>query len=101
VATITTPDFVNFSLQVSTVGISEAGVLALTPPTISSTGVLTGSGFRIQFSGPIGQDYTIQASTNLTIWTNISSGTISSSPVTFTDSAATNSPKRFYRIIVP
>ncbi len=103
---IPTSDFVNYYTVVGTnVAISTNGVLALqpTPPVIvsGSTTYSGTGGFQLQFSAATNQNYTIQASTNLTTWTNISSGIISTSPMTFVDPTATNFGMRFYRVVLP
>ncbi len=100
---ITTPDFSNFTVVNTNVAISASGVLALlpTPPVILPGSGYSSSGFQMQFSAATNQNYTIQGSTNLTTWTNISSGTVSSSPVTFIDPTATNYNTQFYRVVLP
>jgi autotransporter-associated beta strand protein len=76
----------------------------LSPPTISSFGPLTGTSFPLTFSGPSGQSYQVLTSTNvalpLTNWTALTSGTFGASPVTYTDTSATNK-QQFYRIQSP
>jgi len=43
----------------------------------------------------------IQVSSNLTSWTTLTNFVGTNSTVTFRDAAATNSPRRFYRAVVP
>jgi autotransporter-associated beta strand protein len=78
------------------------------PPQFNGTPVVQGDGsFRLTFSGPSGFGYRIWASTNVALtpvpatWSVLSSGTFGTSPVTFTDSHATNYSARFYEITIP
>jgi autotransporter-associated beta strand protein len=93
------PDLVNY-----TVSVQYTAATTVTPPTLSAFGPLTGSSFPLRFSGPDGQTYKILSTTNialpLTSWSILGSGTFSGSPVTFTDTSATNA-QRFYRITSP
>jgi len=43
----------------------------------------------------------IQVSTNLTGWTTLTNFVGTNSTITFRDPAATNSPHRFYRAVIP
>jgi fibronectin-binding autotransporter adhesin len=60
--------------------------------------------FQFTIAGPIGTNYSVRFSTNVTApvatWQVLSSGTISTSPFTVNDNAATNA-ERFYRISMP
>ncbi len=64
--------------------------------------VLRAPNGQAQFSvvGGNQRSYLIQASTNLTQWTSISTNTTSSGLINFFDSNASNYPIRFYRAIV-
>jgi autotransporter-associated beta strand protein len=74
------------------------------PPTIISSGPLTGTSFPLTFSGPSGQSYQVLSSTNVVLplasWTVRTTGTFGTSPVTYTDPSATNATQ-FYRIKSP
>jgi hypothetical protein len=59
---------------------------------------LTNGGFRIAVFGQIGQDYTLQASTNLLNWVSLFTFTCTNSPTYVVDAAADNYPQRFYRV---
>jgi len=48
-----------------------------------------------------GMTYHLLASSNLINWSSILTSTPSADPATFVDPAATNFPKRFYRLIKP
>jgi len=77
---------------------------ALTPPTLSGCGPLSAGSFPLTFNGPSGQGYHVLCSSNVALpiaqWGILTSGTFAGSPVTYTDSSATNSP-RFYRVVSP
>ena len=79
---------------------SAEATLTVIPPSFGSAG-MTPHGFTLQLSVPAGQTYVILASTNLQDWTpiytNVSALTGS---IVFTDPAATNCDKRFYRAMV-
>jgi hypothetical protein len=59
--------------------------------------MLTNGQVQLLFSAVPGQDYVIQASTNLTDWIPISVLTASNGPLPFLDPNATNFACRFYR----
>jgi hypothetical protein len=78
-----------------------AGDLDVAPVFASSGQVVAGGAFELQFSGLNGSGYTVRASTNLTSWTTIATGTFDGNPVTFTDTNAVSHPDQFYRVSVP
>ena len=85
-------------------GVVSVVSAALTPPTLSGYGPLTGTSFPLTFSGPSGQTYQVLSSTNVALplasWSVLSSGTFGASPVNYTDTSATN-VTRFYRVKSP
>ena len=78
--------------------------MVLTPPTLSGFGPLSGTSFPLTFSGPSGQTYQVLSSTNVALplpsWSVLDRGTFGASPVTYTDTSATNATQ-FYRIQSP
>jgi VCBS repeat-containing protein len=58
---------------------------------------MTANGFELKLSGPPTSTYIIEASTNLTDWTPISTNSGLTGSVVFTDTEATNFSQRFYR----
>lgn len=50
--------------------------------------------------GAAGYTYTVQASTNLSVWTTLLTTNPPVLPFTWTDSVATNHPTRFYRVTI-
>jgi hypothetical protein len=80
---------------------------AVTSPTLSGFGPLSGTSFPLTFSGPSGQSYQVLSSTNvarpLAGWTVLKSGTFGVGGPTstnYTDTGATNK-QQFYRIQSP
>jgi hypothetical protein len=55
--------------------------------------------FNLQLSK--GLNGHIQVSTNLTSWTTLTNFVGTNSTISFRDPAATNSPRRFYRAVIP
>jgi len=60
--------------------------------------MVTNGQISFQISGAAGPDYTIQASTNLSLWTNLSTITPSAPPFSWTDTNAPVPAQRFYRV---
>jgi hypothetical protein len=101
ISILTTPDFSTFTVTTTNTSISAAGVLGLrSAPAILLAGNHDSNGqFQLQFSAATNLPYAIQASTDLVTWTSISSGTTSTSPMTFVDPNATNHSE-FYRVVL-
>lgn len=81
--------------------ISSAATLTLQPPpvlSVSGAGVTT-TGFSFQFSVPVGHTFVVLASGDLRSWTSIRTNVAVSGTSTFVDTAATNYPQRFYRVV--
>jgi hypothetical protein len=80
-------------------------VIAEQPPQFHTLALLPDHNFQFTFSARDGAHYTLWASTNVAQpfaeWTDLGSGTMGASPLTFDDLDATNYPQRFYRITVP
>jgi beta-glucanase (GH16 family) len=70
-----------------------------TAPQLGSP-LVTDNQFQFQISGASGVTYTVQASTNLVAWANLFSTNASVTPFIWTDSAATNFPQQFYRVLL-
>jgi|GEM_PF-1528213 len=83
---------------------SDAGWLdqvAFTPTPITlNAPKMTGSGsFVFTANGTAGQQLVLQSSTNLTQWMPLSTNTIISGGINFTDTLATNYVNQFYRVM--
>lgn len=74
-------------------------------PTFHSPASLTSSGFTAQITLTLGQNYRVQATTNLggnpVPWIDLTNFAASATNYRFLDRAATNLPRRFYRVISP
>jgi len=69
---------------------------AILPPFI----VTTNGPLSFTLVGPIGSNALIQASTDLQAWTPLLTNSLTRGSVNFTDSLATNFPRRFYRALL-
>jgi hypothetical protein len=61
----------------------------------------TTNGLSLMLQGPLGSNYIIQASTDLVNWQAITNFVPTTSPFYFSDPAATNYNRRFYRGVMP
>lgn len=84
------------------------GLLATNGPALPSfagPALLTSTGFLAQISLTLGQNYRVQATTNLgaapVVWVDLTNFTASATNHAFLDRAATNFPRRFYRVVSP
>jgi hypothetical protein len=69
-------------------------------PLVMSGLAMVGGQFEFQVTGAIGWNYTVQASTNLTAWTNVLTTNPAALPFNWMDAGATNLPRRFYRVLL-
>ena len=94
----TTGDTSEFSLDVIATN-GPAAPMFLAPITMTSTG------FTAKISLTLGQNYRVQAATNLganpIAWTDLTNFTASATNFIFLDRSATNFPRRFYRAVSP
>ncbi len=68
---------------------------------LSSPGQIQTQGFNLSIAGEQGRNYRLQASTNLTLWIDLTSFTGGGSPFPYLDGGATSRNRRFYRVISP
>ena len=61
---------------------------------------LADGSFQLRFSGPNGQPFAIEASSNLRDWTKLTTNTFANPYSQFIDSSASGVPARFYRVIL-
>src|SRR5665213_1077179 len=80
--------------NIATVAINVVNTNA---PLSFDSGAMTATGFELKLSGPMVPSYIIEASTNLTDWTPISTNSGLTGNVVFTDIEATNFSQRYYR----
>ena len=70
--------------------------------TLGSPRFLVNRQFQFTITGGApGQSYAVLASTNLLNWMTLTNGSITDSPFSFSDPAATNYPRRYYRLTAP
>jgi len=70
--------------------------------TLGSPRFLVNRQFQFTITGgATGQSYAVLASTNLLNWMTLTNGSITDSPFSFSDPAATNYPRRYYRLTAP
>ena len=68
---------------------------------LSSPGQIQAQGFNLSVAVEPGRNYRLQASTNLTLWIDLTSFTGGGSPFQYLDSGATTLNRRFYRVVSP
>ncbi len=107
--TITVTNF--GTLMIGSIMQSESGsdfsghVFLETAPTNTTTNTigvpkrLPNGEFTMVFFGVVGSNYAFQSSIDLINWSSVSNLTCTNSPVIVTDTAATNLPNCFYRIV--
>jgi uncharacterized repeat protein (TIGR01451 family) len=75
-------------------------VVGVAPPQLTNTVVNFNGTFQLTVNGQSGQEYIVQASTNLINWVSVYTNPPPFvSPFTFTDSNTTTYPDRFYRVV--
>ncbi|MGD1083689.1 MAG: autotransporter-associated beta strand repeat-containing protein [Verrucomicrobiota bacterium] len=85
----------------------SAGTLAVVPApaTITSYSELANGRFSLTFTGALGANYTVYATTNLSwplsSWTVLTNGSFTAAPVNYQDTNSTNYPERFYHVALP
>jgi hypothetical protein len=82
-------------------------VIIPSQPTFDTQIQMSGGNVQFSFSGTLGADYRVWATTNIALtpivdtWSLVGSGTFGASPVPFIDTQATNYLQRFYIITSP
>jgi hypothetical protein len=71
------------------------------PPSLAPPQILLGGSAQLALSGSVGLSYTLQASTNLTDWTRLTTLVATNANMTVVDAASTNFNRRFYRVVMP
>jgi uncharacterized repeat protein (TIGR03806 family) len=84
----------NFNNSVATTALFNVQPLYFT-----SMGFLPNQQFQLGFAGAVGGSYVLQATTNFTTWTPISTNTAVTNLFNLLDPNATNFPFRFYRVL--
>jgi PKD repeat protein len=76
-----------------------AVTVVASPPQLGSL-LMASNRFQFQITGATGVTYTVQASTNLTTWTNVFTTNPAALPFIWSDFGMTNFPRRFYRVLL-
>jgi hypothetical protein len=77
-----------------------AGALFLVQPVnFTTAGFLANGQFELGFTGAVGSNYVLQASTNLINWTPLSTNLALTNFFNLLDPNATNFPSRYYRVL--
>jgi hypothetical protein len=77
--------------------VAASALFLVQPPYFTSAG-FTSNGVVLGFFGWAGSNYVLQATTNFSTWTSISTNTAVTNPFQLIDPNATNFPYRFYRV---
>jgi len=82
-------------------GVLAAGGLTITAPVRLGAIVRADDGkVQFQLTGAVGQSYIVQGSVDLAQWSNLSTNIATGAVVSFTDTAAVNFSRRFYRVLL-
>ena len=79
-------------------GLTSGTVQVAPSPGFTSLRLLPGGGLQLVLSGPQGQSFLLQASTNLMDWVTLSTNVMGSAPQPVVDTAAPAEKCRFYRL---
>ena len=78
--------------------VAVSALFLVQPPYFTSANFLPNNQFQIGFYGNPGSNYVLEATTNLSNWTPISTNAAPTTPFNMIDPGATNFPYRFYRV---
>jgi hypothetical protein len=79
--------------------IAANALFLVQPLYFTGAGLLTNHQLQLGFVGVTGSNYVLQATTNFTTWTPISTNTAGTNSFNFVDPKATNFPYRLYRVL--
>jgi hypothetical protein len=77
--------------------ILQSGTPTIQPPTLGPVSPLPSGAIKVRLTGVAGQTYSIEASSNLKDWLNLTNVTLTTGAGSFTDPSAPKSQQRFYR----
>ena len=105
-ATLSTPALNSFTFGPADRGrldevdltVNAPGIVGAVNPSFASIPRFVGGQFQMTMNGNIGQSYNLLASTDLINWTTVTSFFCTNSTMMLFDPAATNFPRRFYKI---
>jgi uncharacterized repeat protein (TIGR03806 family) len=78
--------------------VAASALFFVQPPYFTMAGFLANGQFQLGFAGVTGGNYVLQATTNFTTWTPVSTNTALTNLFNLLDPRATNFPYRFYRV---
>jgi hypothetical protein len=81
--------------------VAAGALFQVQPLYFTAENFLTNRQFQLGFSGVPGSNYVLQATTNFTTWTPISTNLAGTNLLEWVDPDATNYPHRFYRVLQP
>jgi len=81
--------------------VAASALFFVQPLHFIAANFLTNQQLQLGFMGVAGSNYVLQASTNLTTWTTLSTNTAVTNWFNFIDPKATNFPYRYYRVLQP
>ena len=76
-----------------------ANALFLVQPLQFTAETFSNGIFQLQFTGAVGSNYVLQASTNLLNWTPLATNPATINTLNFLDQESSNYPARFYRVL--
>ena len=79
--------------------IAASALFLIQPLQFTSAGFLANRQFQLVLAGVAGSNYVLQATTNFSAWTPISTNTALTNLFNLVDPKATNYPYRFYRVL--
>lgn len=88
-----------YNAQSAESGMSAETTFTEGPSEVQAMGVLPDGRFRLAINGGKGRSNTVQVSSDLKTWTNLVTLANPTGSLTVTDSGATNSPQRYYRVL--
>jgi len=81
--------------------VAATALFQVQPLYFISPPLVTGGQFQVGFSGAVGSNYVLQATTNFITWTPIATNLASTNLFDFFDPGTSNFPYRFYRVQQP
>jgi hypothetical protein len=95
----TVPDGLTGVVAIAARGLRSLAVIAAAPQpfTLGAPQLMPDDSFRWTLLGEAGRNYTVQSSTNLTLWLDLQTVVPGGSSVQITDTNASAYPRRFYR----
>ena len=79
--------------------VTTSALFFVTPLYFTSAGFLPSQQFQLGFAGVPGSNYVLQATTNFSDWTPVSTNSGATNLLNLLDPAAANFPYRFYRVL--